>query len=267
MSKFQNMYETYLKFNEKTFLLGDSTPKSLTNQETEGLIEQFLYTYSYLGLTSDEFLSIKELKQLLFDKITSIKNYASLSNEQLWWGISLLYFKIATTYHKIYFLDGVIDTLLDKLHDLSKEDLTFYCNTLNDTCGMLIGYDLRIRPSCDENKKAYISDIQFKTIQHKAEIINILKQNFTLRDVTSDEVFREQIIINSFNVLQDPWMSVFDILSGQILAITDSALSNLVIKDDLASAVEIALLDLLSNSERIPDNISKISEDIAELIK
>lgn len=266
MENFKSMYESYMEFSEKTFLLGEDTPKELS-KTIECLIDNFLYTYSYLGLAAEDFFSIKELKIKLLEGITSLKNYASLSDEQRWWGISLIYFKIATTNHNIYFLDGVIDTLLDKLHDLSEEELVEYCNEMNDACGSLIGFDLRIRPSCNNNNKTYISEILFKTAKNKDRVVSILKENFTLKEVTSDAVFREQIIISNFHVNKDPWMCVFDIFAGQILAITESTLSDLVIKEDLPSAIEIALLDLLSNSEHIPRNLSSICEEIASVIE
>lgn len=267
MNELNDIYNKHKECNGIFYLLGTHTPSDVEEYDTEELIKYFLYTYSSLGLTSTEIISIKELECKLFSELNSLKFYNTLTNKQKWWGLSLIYLRIGAEYYQFNFFYNMLTTLIDKLIYLSIDDLPIYCNIMNDTLGNNVGYELRIRPSCDNNKESYISETYLKLTIHRDEIIDLFKKSLSLECMINDDVINEKETLDQIGFQYDPWFIVFDIFVGQILIGLESPIANEIIKNDLPSAVEIALLNLMSNSNQLPNCLDSISKEISTYLK
>lgn len=269
MNKFQQMYSEYLDFNESTlFLIGDNTPDNIDSLELDKLIEKFLYTYSFLGLSSSTLFTIDNVKTILSERISNLKNFNKLNHIQRWWGLSLCYLEMATSYYEVKFLDHAIKTLLNKIHTLNENELILYCNEINEVCSTMICFELRLRPSCNNNKKAYISELMFNITSNKDLILDSLKSNFSLTEVMNDEVFKEQLTVSAItDHSYSSWDCVFDIFTSIVITNAESPFNkDFMIGDGISHIVETSLLNLLSNCDNIPDNISNISDDISLIL-
>lgn len=263
MKKMIDTYDKHLELGETYYLLGTSSPKMINNYSEEKLIQQFLYTYSHLGLSSMEILSIDKLKERLSHDIQNLNGYDKLCNKKKWWCLSLLYLKIGTEYYNLAFFTSTIDTLLDKANNLSSKELAKYCNTINDCMSNIIGFDLRIRPSKDNNKSTYISRAYLNITSNTNKIIEIFKEYLTLESMMNDEVQNEQELLKTIGCEFDLWDVVFDIFVSQLLVSLDSPVVNIGDSNKYENATESALLNLTSRNETLPPNLNIVCKKVA----
>ena len=266
MEKLLRIYNEHIDSNETYYLLGISHQKGIENYDDSKLIECFLYTYSNLGLSACEILSIENLKTRLYNDLQKLSNQM-LTTPEKWWCLCLIYLKIGAEYYNLSFFRTTIETLLDKSSTLSLAELGRYCNIINDTLSNAIGFDLRIRPSADNNKSVYISKVYLSLTSKSKEIIDILKTNLSLDELTNIEVSKEHQLLNQIGFDYNPWTTVFDIFVGQILVTLDSPISKMNDTDNYLNVVEIALLNLSSEAKIIPANLQIASEKISKFLK
>lgn len=263
MEKLMNTYKKYLELGETYYLLGLSSPKGIANYTEEKLIKHFLYTYSHLGLSSMEVLSIERLKERLNNDLQKLNNYTKLCNKKKWWCLSLLYLKIGAEYYNLIFFTTVINTLLDRAHNTSTSELAKYCNTINDCMSNSIGFELRIRPSKDNNKSTYISKAYLNLTTNSNKIIEIFKEFIPLESMINDDVQKEQLLLKSIGCEFDMWHVVFDIFVGQLLVSLDSSIINISNSNKYENATESALLNLTSRTESLPKNLNIVCKKVA----
>lgn len=267
MKKLIDTYDKHLELGETYYLLGVSYPKGIANYTEEKLIQHFLYTYSHLGLSAIEIFSIEKLKERLIHDLQSINNYSKLCNKKKWWCLSLIYLKIGTEYYSLTFFTSAIQTLLDMASSLSYSDLAKYCNIMNDCMSNIIGFELRIRPSKDNNKSTYISKSYLNITSNSNKIIEIFKEFLTLESMMNDEVQKELELLKCIDCEFDSWAVVFDIFVGQLLVSLDSPIIHIGGSNKYENATESALLNLTSRNETIPPHLHIVCKKIATFLE
>lgn len=267
-----NLMEKYNYFNlnyNDYYLLGLSTPNiHLKTNTTQEIIKNFLYTYSFLGLNALDIHSLDTLKIILENKLNSLKYLNRLNFEQKWWALVLIYLHIGAEYHKFDFFISTCETILDSIQTISERDLIFYCNSLNDSLSLLIGYELRIRPHMDKKTNIELLPLYSKLTMNHLEISTIFKNFFSKKEILSKDIIREVNLIKDIDIEYNHWDIVFDIFVGQLISQInlDMPFECLSEKDTLRNSIELSILNISEDSDFMPKDLSKVSDLISDLI-
>lgn len=262
--------------NEIPYYIGKKTP-NLKNLKLDEIIDKFIYYFSFLSCYSLEDLDIELIKKDFKFTIQNLETMKSikLTNEQIWWVLILDYIRFLGNKHELLFL--IIDTtscLINKIDSLNIEELTLYANILNNSLYTEIGEGLRIRPLLiNEMESESLQDNKYfkKWLLLSEDIINVIKNRFTMIDFSNKLLERELNLLNKLDFEYSEWDVFYEIFISHIVAIlSPNEEEDFDYKKfefhDLEMAVTVTLTKLIKSKKINKEIINEISNEIASLM-
>ena len=177
----------------------------MDNLNTDEIIDEFLYYFSFLSCYSLEGLDVNKLRKEFKHTIKTVEKNKKLklSNEKIWWLLILDYIRFLGDRHELFLIIDTTSCLINKVDILKEEELAMYANMLNNSFYNEVGEGLRVRPLLVDNieSETLQENIYFmKWVNSKDDVLEKFKENFNLKDFNNKLLKRELSLLSQLNV-------------------------------------------------------------------